>query len=1127
MDDHPQNNNNYTVLTKFTKFRKKSQQPLTDLTALYSKIANETIYYNNLEKKGYLRKALNGWKGLTTDAIFQLTQIEHRYPNLTSYTKDEQSLRNGIRELYHKANQRLETVQGLIDNVEATAASQAAPGAAAAATTTTTTAVSLSPYNSPKVNYNASTPPFLPVRRKPLMSHGVPAGFSRITMRDMKLKRELGHEIKSPQTAMKSRSQPARHEHHTHSSHFLRHATSIGKGISISKPLENQRLSDGRRDHTSSTRRMSLDLDLGHEQRQGSLSGSPQTHDDSRGFAMKLNNKNIIDLTRHRSSSNNIRYTSSQNVTGGYLVDDDDTIISNANMELERRNTFRLLSARKHMSTGSFPVGKEDPGGFNHIEGSANEDLANTTTGHSDEVGSTDFDTSDYYNSYLNDNDRDNEVASSVTGGNANVNVRDLTHIDEDVIRKKSSSSSISSSESESIGENEGNVPEMDTENNGTNDDLNCPSDRETTERIGLGVSSLSLDDDSKRELHYTVPPVEPKHKPPRVPSPVRQKLKETSSAVSGTSSETSRKRRIPPSHPPPTVFASAPAHSSPTVSPASHRPSVSKTTSLTSSSRLRHKVSVSSTLSIPSRSPASKSTSKDQGHPVTASNAARAVLTHKKPHSVPTSRINSKQKLTPTGSSDTTSSPRLRKPTNVSLEPQLSKNPKPSKVKKVSSKASPSTNGGTPTPKAKKTVKKSKSAGVTSVSSPSSVSAPASKTTANTRSTSTATVRTTSLRDNSNVPTVAKKASKSDEPTPTTSMTKSNSDTSGSLGDRTSREELEERIIDSLTGVDRQAAKQIFQEIVVHGDNVRWDDIAGLTTAKNSLKESVVYPYLRPDLFHGLREPITGMLLFGPPGTGKTMLARAVARESKATFFSISASSLTSKYLGESEKLVRALFAVARKLAPSIIFVDEIDSIMGSRDKEGENESTRRIKTEFLIQWSNLSSAAAGSKPSSTEPTTGIDGNTTNDNKSSVEEEDGRVLVLAATNLPWSIDEAARRRFVRRQYIPLPEPETRLLQFKKLLSHQKHTLSDEDFAELIELTDGYSGSDITSLAKDAAMGPLRDLGDQLLFMDREDIRPIGLIDFKNSLEYIKPSVSKDGLQQYEEWAEKYGSSGS
>lgn len=118
-----------------------------------------------------------------------------------------------------------------------------------------------------------------------------------------------------------------------------------------------------------------------------------------------------------------------------------------------------------------------------------------------------------------------------------------------------------------------------------------------------------------------------------------------------------------------------------------------------------------------------------------------------------------------------------------------------------------------------------------------------------------------------------------------------------------------------------------------MHGDEVHWDDIAGLESAKYSLKEAVVYPFLRPDLFRGLREPVRGMLLFGPPGTGKTMLARAVATESHSTFFSISASSLTSKYLGESEKLVRALFAIAKKLSPSIIFVDEIDSIMGSRN--------------------------------------------------------------------------------------------------------------------------------------------------------------------------------------------------
>lgn len=161
--------------------------------------------------------------------------------------------------------------------------------------------------------------------------------------------------------------------------------------------------------------------------------------------------------------------------------------------------------------------------------------------------------------------------------------------------------------------------------------------------------------------------------------------------------------------------------------------------------------------------------------------------------------------------------------------------------------------------------------------------------------------------------------------------------------------------------GCDETAAKQIFNDIVVKGDEVHWSDVAGLEPAKNALKEAVVYPFLRPDLFMGLREPARGMLLFGPPGTGKTMLARAVATESRSTFFGVSASSLTSKYLGESEKLVKALFLIAREMAPSIIFVDEIDSLLGSRGGGGEHEATRRIKTEFLIQWSDLQRAAAG----------------------------------------------------------------------------------------------------------------------------------------------------------------------
>ena len=309
--------------------------------------------------------------------------------------------------------------------------------------------------------------------------------------------------------------------------------------------------------------------------------------------------------------------------------------------------------------------------------------------------------------------------------------------------------------------------------------------------------------------------------------------------------------------------------------------------------------------------------------------------------------------------------------------------------------------------------------------------------------------------------------------------------------------------------GVDEAAAKQIFNEIVIQGDEVHWDDVAGLEIAKSALKETVVYPFLRPDLFMGLREPARGMLLFGPPGTGKTMLARAVATESKSIFFAISASSLTSKFLGESEKLVRALFAIAKALAPSIIFVDEIDSLLGARGGSSEHEATRRIKTEFLIQWSDLQKAAAG-----------------REEKDKEKGDASRVLVLAATNLPWAIDEAARRRFVRRQYIPLPEDWVREKQLRNLLAAQKHGLDDRELQQLVRLTEGFSGSDITALAKDAAMGPLRSLGERLLHMSPEEIRPIRMEDFQASLVNIRPSVSRQGLKEFEDWAREFGERG-
>ena len=138
-------------------------------------------------------------------------------------------------------------------------------------------------------------------------------------------------------------------------------------------------------------------------------------------------------------------------------------------------------------------------------------------------------------------------------------------------------------------------------------------------------------------------------------------------------------------------------------------------------------------------------------------------------------------------------------------------------------------------------------------------------------------------------------------------------------------------------------------ETIIDKGPGVKWDDIQGLSEVKKAMFENIVYPQMRPDVFQGIRAPTKGILLYGPPGNGKTMLAKAVATECQSTFFSISASSLVSKWMGESEKLMRTLFAIAASYSPSIIFFDEIDSMLSKRNSE-ENEASRRLKTEFLI---------------------------------------------------------------------------------------------------------------------------------------------------------------------------------
>lgn len=321
-------------------------------------------------------------------------------------------------------------------------------------------------------------------------------------------------------------------------------------------------------------------------------------------------------------------------------------------------------------------------------------------------------------------------------------------------------------------------------------------------------------------------------------------------------------------------------------------------------------------------------------------------------------------------------------------------------------------------------------------------------------------------------------------------------------------------------------------QAIVVEKPNIKWDDVAGLETAKQLLKEAVILPIKFPQLFQGKRKPWAGILLYGPPGTGKSYLAKAVATEANnSTFFSVSSSDLVSKYVGESEKLVKQLFSMARDQKPSIIFIDEVDSLASKRG-DNEQDNTRRIKTEFLVQMQGVGKDTTG------------------------------VLTLGATNCPWDLDPAIRRRFVKRIYIPLPEKEARQIMFKIHIGKTPHELSDNDYVIMAERTEGFSGSDISAVVQDALMEPVRTMQTathfvkskdpdnkcpyiwlpcspatpgaiQMSLMDIPDneqgyvrAENLKLAHFLRTLAGAKPSVGKEDIQRHIDWTNEFGQEG-
>ncbi len=276
----------------------------------------------------------------------------------------------------------------------------------------------------------------------------------------------------------------------------------------------------------------------------------------------------------------------------------------------------------------------------------------------------------------------------------------------------------------------------------------------------------------------------------------------------------------------------------------------------------------------------------------------------------------------------------------------------------------------------------------------------------------------------------------------------------------------------------------------------VKWEDIGGLMEVKREVKEAIVLPMIKgkPDFVEVPR----ALLLYGPPGTGKTLIAKAASSTLKANFFEARTSALLSKFYGESEKIIGTLFEKARKNAPSIIFMDEFDAIMITRDS-GVHEATRRVISQLLVEIEGFST-----------------------------KKDEKVILIAATNRPWDLDDAMISRFQRKIYVPLPDADARKQIFEVHLKGL--VLSGITLGSLAERSAGYSGRDIANVCREAIMFMIRQQNPKLEELTAAQIekyamcyRPLAKDDFDHALSKVSKSVSEKSIQRYDEWKEKAG----